>query len=139
MRVARCGPGVRPGRVTRRSWKSPRGRTSLKVQLKSQVRRNKPWEIVRYMIQMPSFARLFRFLLADKRVGWFPKLFLGAVVALIISPIDLNHYLPVLGPIDDLAIFLIGCRIFLHLCPKQIVAEHVSSVDGSGRWSPFSA
>jgi uncharacterized membrane protein YkvA (DUF1232 family) len=110
----------------------------VKALVKEAVRRNRPWDVFRFAAHLPSFVRLFLALLGDRRVPAGAKaLFLaGAVYA--VTPLDfLPDLMPVMGQVDDLAIFGMACRFFIGLCPPDVVDEHVARIDRSGRWMPF--
>lgn len=83
-------------------------------------------------------GRLILRLLGDARVSIWPKLIIPATVAYILSPIDLLAD-PILGlgQLDDVAVFLIGMKLFVELCPTDVVREHLdhlsSVIDGSYR------
>lgn len=59
-------------------------------------------------------------LLRDPRVSVPVKLIPAAVVAYIISPLDLLPFLP----IDDIAVLIMGMRAFQALVPDYVVYEH---------------
>jgi uncharacterized membrane protein YkvA (DUF1232 family) len=78
---------------------------------------------------LPSFAKLFSRLVKDPRVGLTPKLVLVGSFLYLILPTDLvPDFLPGIGQIDDLAIIYLGAKLFLRLCPKEIVQEHVHAI-----------
>jgi uncharacterized membrane protein YkvA (DUF1232 family) len=83
-------------------------------------------------------GRLILRLLGDRRVPVWPKLIIPATIVYIFSPIDLLAD-PILGlgQLDDLAVLLIGLKLFIELCPTAIVREHLESlasvIDGSYR------
>jgi uncharacterized membrane protein YkvA (DUF1232 family) len=74
-------------------------------------------------------ARLVLRLLKDGRVPIWPKLIIPGVIAYILSPIDLLAD-PILGlgQIDDVAVLLIGLKMFIELCPADIVREHLDAL-----------
>ncbi|NIN69645.1 MAG: DUF1232 domain-containing protein [Anaerolineae bacterium] len=81
-------------------------------------------------------GRLILRLLADGRVPVWPKLIIPATIAYILSPIDLlSDPILGLGQVDDIAVFLIGLKLFVELCPSHIVREHLedlsSVIEGS--------
>lgn len=83
-------------------------------------------------------GRLILRLLGDRRVPIWPKLIIPATIAYILSPIDLlSDPIIGLGQLDDIAVFLIGLKLFIELCPSGIVREHLedlsSVIDGSYR------
>jgi uncharacterized membrane protein YkvA (DUF1232 family) len=70
------------------------------------------------LTRLPSYLRLARRLLGDRRLGRFRKLGLGAGVAYLASPIDLiPGVVPVLGQLDDLAAILLAIRFALRGLP----------------------
>ena len=79
--------------------------------------------------EMVRQARLVLRLLKDGRVPVWPKLIIPGVIAYIISPIDLLAD-PILGlgQIDDVAVLLIGLKMFVELCPADIVREHLDAL-----------
>lgn len=74
-------------------------------------------------------ARLVLRLLKDGRVPLWPKLIIPGIIAYIISPIDLLAD-PIigLGEVDDVAVLLIGLKLFVELCPADIVREHLDAL-----------
>jgi uncharacterized membrane protein YkvA (DUF1232 family) len=79
--------------------------------------------------QLPSFVKLFSRLVNDSRVGLTPKLVLVGILLYLISPTDLvPDFLFGFGQIDDLLVIFFGAKLFLRLCPKEIVQEHVRSI-----------
>ena len=65
----------------------------------------------------------------DPRVSTSQKAILIAVAAYLISPFDLiPGFLPIIGQMDDLAILMLGLKLFLRVVPDEIVAEHRQSL-----------
>jgi uncharacterized membrane protein YkvA (DUF1232 family) len=97
-----------------------------------------PGETAGFLSEILKQGRLIRRLLADRRVSIWPKLIIPATVAYIVSPIDLlsDVFLGV-GQLDDIAVLLIGLKVFVELCPTEIVQEHLddlsSVISGSYR------
>jgi uncharacterized membrane protein YkvA (DUF1232 family) len=47
------------------------------------------------------------------------------VLGYLILPVDfVPDFIPVLGQLDDLAILALGIKIFIELCPKDVVREY---------------
>jgi len=71
--------------------------------------------------------RLVWRLLTDKRVSpWLKGLIPALALAYLLLPLDLvADFFPVLGQLDDLAVLLLGMQLFIELCPKGIVQEHL--------------
>ena len=62
----------------------------------------------------------------DRRVPLLTKLILPAAVIYLISPIDLfpDMLLPI-GRIDDILALIIAPILFIALCPRSVVLEHL--------------
>ncbi len=82
-------------------------------------------------------ARLVWRLLWDPGVSSWLKMIPPATLLYLLFPID---FLPDpvlgLGQLDDIAIILLGLKLFIELCPQDIVRHHlreISSVPGSYR------
>jgi len=62
---------------------------------------------------------------------------LGTFVYMI-SPVDLvPDAILGFGQVDDLMVLLLGLKMFIDLCPPDIVAEHEAAIIGqSGVWTP---
>jgi uncharacterized membrane protein YkvA (DUF1232 family) len=71
-------------------------------------------------------AQLAWHLLTDHRVSLITKLVIpGLMVGYLLWPIDLlPDVVPVLGQLDDLAILALGIKLFIELCPKDVVREY---------------
>jgi uncharacterized membrane protein YkvA (DUF1232 family) len=65
-------------------------------------------------------------LLWDDRVPFVTKIIPILTLVYVISPIDLIPGLafPGVGALDDMAIFLIGLRLFIDVSPPALVAKH---------------
>jgi uncharacterized membrane protein YkvA (DUF1232 family) len=81
------------------------------------------------LTHLPSFMKLFSRLLKDPRVSVSPKLLLAGVLAYVIVPTDLlPDFLVGVGQLDDLAVILGGLKLFLNLCPQEVVQEHLRAI-----------
>ena len=71
-------------------------------------------------------AQLAWHLLTDRRVSLLLKLIIpGLMLGYLIFPVDLlPDFIPVLGQLDDLAILALGIKLFIEVCPKDIVREY---------------
>ena len=78
-------------------------------------------------------ARLVWLLMRDPRVPmWIKALPVGSLLYLF-SPLDfLPDTIPLLTQLDDIAVLLIGFRLFIDLCPVEAVEEHMQTLTGRG-------
>ena len=76
-------------------------------------------------------ARLAFHLLRDERTPMLAKLVVPATLVYLVSPINLvPNLIPIVGPIDDLGVLLLGLWLFLKLCPQHLIDEHQARMDG---------
>jgi uncharacterized membrane protein YkvA (DUF1232 family) len=81
------------------------------------------------LTHLPTFAKLFSRLIKDPRVSASPKLIVAAILAYVILPTDLlPDFLPGVGQLDDLVVILGGLKLFLRLCPTEVVQEHLKAI-----------
>ena len=75
-------------------------------------------------------ARLVWRLFWDRRVPLWTKVIPPAALAYVISPVDFLSDIPYLGfnQLDDLAVLLLGLKIFLELAPPDVVREHLRAL-----------
>ncbi len=86
-------------------------------------------DFFRLLIHLPSFLKLFFRLAKDPRVSLAPKFLLIGILTYVVLPTDLlPDFLLGIGQLDDLAVVLVGARIFLRLCPVEVVQEHVEAI-----------
>jgi uncharacterized membrane protein YkvA (DUF1232 family) len=71
-------------------------------------------------------------LYGDPRVSFLLKAMTPVLgLAYFIMPIDLlPDLIPVLGQLDEIAVFLLLMRLFISLAPPELVAEHRSKLAG---------
>ncbi len=76
--------------------------------------------------------RLVWRLLTDRNVPGWVKFIPPLAILYLVSPIDLLPD-PVLGlgQLDDLAILLLGFKLFVEMCPKGVVNRHRDALAGS--------
>jgi len=86
------------------------------------------------LTHLPSFVKLFSRLIKDPRVSVSPKLLLAGILAYVILPTDLlPDFLIGVGQLDDLAVVLGGLKLFLNLCPGDVVQEHLKAIAARAR------
>ena len=86
------------------------------------------------IVELVNHARLTWRLLWDRRVPLSAKLVVPAVLAALVSPIDIipDFFVGLLGlgVVDDLALLLIAARLVVALAPPEVVAEHLARLRG---------
>ncbi len=82
-------------------------------------------------------AKLVWRLMMDPRIPVWLKAIPPATLLYLLFPIDvLPDPLLGLGQLDDIAVILLGVKLFIELCPQEIVRQHLrqmSSIPGSYR------
>ena len=76
------------------------------------------------VLEVPRNAKLAYCLLRDERVPMAPKAALTGALALIVSPLDLPAWIPVIGELDALALGVLAVKVFIEACPEELVREH---------------
>ena len=65
----------------------------------------------------------------DERVPFWTKTIPPVVLAYILSPVDIvTDLAPGVGQLDDVAILLIGIKLFIELAPQDVVREHLQAL-----------
>ena len=65
----------------------------------------------------------------DSRVSLSPKLVVLGILAYVIVPTDfLPDFLIGIGQIDDFLVIVAGLKLFIKLCPPEVVQEHLKSI-----------
>jgi uncharacterized membrane protein YkvA (DUF1232 family) len=86
---------------------------------------------VGFWVELFRSFRLAWQLLRDQHVPLITKLIPLGVLAYILSPIDfVPDAILGLGQLDDLAILLLGVRVFIALVPHGIVQQHRDQMNG---------
>ncbi|HZV49890.1 MAG TPA: hypothetical protein VFD49_09015 [Candidatus Dormibacteraeota bacterium] len=76
------------------------------------------------LVEIPRQARIAYCLVRDERVPLPAKVALGAVLAVIVSPVNLPAWLPVVGDLDAVALGALAVKVFVDACPEHVVEEH---------------
>ena len=80
-------------------------------------------------------VRLAWRLMFDPRVPLWVKTIVPASLVYLISPVDfMPDVIPGLGQLDDLAVMIIGVKLFIELCPPEIVRQHMQELLGESNW-----
>ncbi|MGH7905794.1 MAG: hypothetical protein ACREP6_04120 [Candidatus Binataceae bacterium] len=88
-----------------------------------------PLRIRGFIMYLPQFARLFYRLMTDSRVSLVAKLvpFLGLIILFSPPSIGLD-FIPIIGELDWLLVAYVTLKVFLWLCPPEVVREHVARI-----------
>ena len=98
-------------------------RSFLRMQMLS------PLRVHRFLMHSPQFARVFFRLMKDRRVSFLAKLVPLLGVLILITPPALElDFIPIIGELDWLLVAYISLKIFIWLCPPDVVREHVAQV-----------
>ena len=92
------------------------------------------WPFVPVASRAPLYGRLVLELFRDRRVPWSSKVVLGFAAAYVASPVDLiPDFIPVIGRIDDLAVFVVCIDLFLESVPRDLMVEKLYALGIDGR------
>jgi len=81
------------------------------------------------LFEVPRTGKLAYCLMRDRRVPIGPKLAVGAALGLIVSPLDVPAWVPVVGDLDMLALGLLTVKVFVDACPDPVVEQHRADLD----------
>ncbi|MFP4249671.1 MAG: YkvA family protein [Armatimonadota bacterium] len=88
---------------------------------------------LKMLIHLPNFIKLYTRLWADKRVSTLAKSLLVIGIAYVLMPFDaLTDFLIPLGWMDDMAVMGGALWLFVKMCPRRVVEEHVEIIDEGG-------
>jgi len=80
------------------------------------------------LIDVPRHGKLAYCLLRDERVPAAPKAVLLGALVLIVSPIDLPAWVPLMGELDMLALAVLAVSTFIEACPEDVRREHEAAL-----------
>jgi uncharacterized membrane protein YkvA (DUF1232 family) len=67
----------------------------------------------------------------DDRVPVWTKLIPPAALAYVLFPVDIiPDVLPAAGQLDDIAVLLIGIKLFIEMAPPEVAREHLRALSG---------
>jgi uncharacterized membrane protein YkvA (DUF1232 family) len=76
-------------------------------------------------------VKLILKLMGDRRVNPWVKLIPIGALAYLVSPIDIIMGIPGVAALDDAAILWFGSNLFVELCPRDVVQEHLKELDSN--------
>ena len=80
------------------------------------------------LVDVPRHDKLAYCLVRDERVPAAPKAVLLGALVLIVSPIDLPAWVPLMGELDMLALGVLAVSTFIEACPEDIRREHEAAL-----------
>ena len=80
------------------------------------------------VLEVPRNAKLAYCLLRDERVPAAPKAVLTGALVLVVSPVDVPGWVPVIGELDMLALAVLAVKVFIEACPEPLVKEHQAAI-----------
>ncbi|MFQ5860195.1 MAG: DUF1232 domain-containing protein [Dehalococcoidia bacterium] len=88
-------------------------------------------EPYRSFLRLPTRSKLslLKAVFHDPRVPWAAKALLPLTLLYLSLPLDLiPDFVPVLGYLDDMVVVLLALVLFIRLCPREVVREHLERV-----------
>ena len=80
------------------------------------------------LFDLPSRGKLVYCLLRDERIPTAPKAALVAAIGVIVSPLDIPAWVPVLGEGEMLALVILALETFIEAAPEDIRREHEAAL-----------
>ncbi len=89
-----------------------------------------PLNVIKFIVHIPSFFKLFSRLLHDPRVPFHLKFLCYASIVYFFLPIDLLRDFPFffIGHIDDVMFLILAFRKLVKDSPEEVVMEHVQAI-----------
>jgi len=88
-----------------------------------------PLKLQKVVIHSPRFVRVFYRLMRDRRVSWLAKMVPLLGIMMLITPPALElDFIPIIGELDWLLVGYLTLKLFLWMCPADVVREHVAQV-----------
>jgi len=81
------------------------------------------------LLEVPRTGKLTYCLMRDRRVPLAPKVTVGVALGLIVSPLDVPAWIPVIGDLDVLAMGVLAVKVFVDACPDEVVDEHRAALE----------
>jgi uncharacterized membrane protein YkvA (DUF1232 family) len=85
-------------------------------------------ERIRTLIGLPGQLLLGWRLFRDPRVPTLPKVILVGAIVLILSPLDVLDWIPVIGGAGSIALLAVVVRTFINAAPDDVRAHHMAAL-----------
>jgi hypothetical protein len=88
-----------------------------------------PHKVGGMLTYLPQFGRVFWRLMGDARVSILAKAVPVLALLLMFTPpaIELD-FVPIVGELDWILVIILALKLFVWLCPPEVVREHVSRI-----------
>jgi len=88
-----------------------------------------PLRVRGILAYFPQFIRVFWRLMHDRRVSFLAKLTPIIGVMMLVTPPALElDLVPIIGELDWMLVIYLSLKLFIWMCPPDIVREHVAQV-----------
>ena len=88
-----------------------------------------PLRVRGILAYFPQFIRVFWRLMHDRRVSFLAKLTPIIGVMLLVTPPALElDLVPIIGELDWMLVIYLSLKLFIWMCPPDVVREHVAQV-----------
>lgn len=88
-----------------------------------------PLRVRGFLAYLPQFFRVFWRLMADQRVSVLAKTIPVLGILLLMTPPALElDFVPIIGELDWLLVGYLSLKLFIWMCPPDVVREHVARV-----------
>jgi hypothetical protein len=88
-----------------------------------------PLRVREMLVYLPQFFRVFWRLMGDPRVSFLAKIVPPLGLLLLITPPALElDLVPIIGELDWLLVGYLSLKLFIWMCPPDVVREHVAQV-----------
>ncbi|MEA2647636.1 MAG: hypothetical protein QOG61_71 [Candidatus Binataceae bacterium] len=88
-----------------------------------------PLRVRGMLAYLPQFIRVFWRLMHDRRVTFLAKLTPVLGVMLLLTPPALElDLVPIIGELDWMLVIYLSLKLFIWMCPPDVVREHVAQV-----------
>ena len=88
-----------------------------------------PMQLSRLVMYLPQFVRVFYRLMTDERVPILAKMVPWMGLLLMLTPPALElDMIPIIGELDWVVIAYLSLKVFIWLCPPDVVREHVRQI-----------
>ncbi|MHB8618958.1 MAG: YkvA family protein [Chloroflexota bacterium] len=86
------------------------------------------FERLQALRRLPGYITLSWRLFQDPRVPTQSKVVAGGAIALILSPIDVLEWIPMVGPASDVVLIGLVLRTFINAAPEEVRLEHMAAL-----------